>query len=99
MSIVQTDTSRAVRFPLGHVVATPGALGLVRAHGLDVVGLLQRHRSGDWGDVCAEDADANERALDAGTRLLSAYDTPGGRLWILTEADQSSTRVLLPSEY
>lgn len=41
----------------------------------------------------------NERALREGARLLSAYDTPAGRSWIVTEADRSSTCVLLPSEY
>ncbi len=34
-----------------------------------------------------------------GARLFSAYDTPEGRLWIITEADRSSTCVLLPEEY
>ena len=105
MPIVQTDPPCAVRLSLGHVVATPGALGLVRAHGLDVVGLLHRHRSGDWGAVSRHDAQANDHAVSGdgtspgGTRVLSAYETVGGRLWILTEADRSATTVLRPSEY
>lgn len=40
-----------------------------------------------------------ERALKTGERLFSAYDTPAGRVWIITEWDRSSTCVLLPSEY
>ena len=99
MPTVQTDRSRAVRLPLGHVVATPGALDLVRAHGLDVVGLLHRHRAGDWGAVSRHDARANDHAVAHGARVLSAYETAGGRLWILTEADRSATTVLLPSDY
>ena len=91
--------TRSIRLPLGHVVATPGALEVVRDHGLDVVGLLHRHRSGDWGTVSDPDARANDLALQNGTRVLSAYDTSGGRLWIITEADRSATTVLLPSEY
>ena len=89
------------RVPLGHVVATPGALEVVRDHGVDLLGLLRRHASGDGGDVCAADAQANDLAADpaCAARLLSAYDTAGGRLWILTEADRSATTVLLPSEY
>ena len=91
--------TRPARFPLGHVVATPGALEAVRANGVDVLALVRRHASGDWGAVCAGDARANDYALEQGARVLSAYDTAGGRLWIITEADRSATTVLLPSEY
>lgn len=103
MSTTATKTerrhSRPVRLPLGHVVATPGALDVVRDHGLDVVGLLHRHRAGDWGCVSEHDAQANDHAVEGGTRVLSAYETAGGRLWIITESDRSATTVLLPSEY
>ena len=91
--------TRPVRLPLGHVVATPGALEVVRNHGLDIVGLLHRHRAGDWGAVSDQDARANDHAVTEGTRVLSAYETTGGRIWIITEADRSATTVLLPSEY
>ena len=89
------------RFALGLLVATPGALALPREHGVDVLSLLRRHRAGDWGAVGRDDALDNDLALDPGcpARLLSAYDTPGGRLWVITEADRSATTVLLPSEY
>ncbi len=88
-----------ISFPLGRIVATPGALALSEAHAVDLLPLLLRHRSGDWGDVCADDALANRNALHMGTRILSAYHTAGGRFWIITEADRSATTVLLPSEY
>jgi len=32
-------------------------------------------------------------------RILSAYNTPSGRLWVITEADRSVTTFLLPEEY
>ena len=95
----QKTPSRTIRLPLGHVVATPGALDVARSHGLDVVGLLHRHRDGDWGAVSDHDARANDHAVAHGARVLSAYETAGGRLWIITEADRSATTVLLPSEY
>ena len=99
MPILQIDTPRDIRLPLGHVVATPGALGVVRVHGLDVLALVHRHASGDWGDVSDHDARANDHSAQNGTRVLSAYETAGGRLWVITEADRSATTVLLPSEY
>lgn len=61
--------------------------------------LLERRALG-LRDVCPEDAQANERGLDDGDRLLSAYALPGGeRVWVLTECDRSVTTVLLPREY
>ena len=87
------------RFALGHLVATPAALDLCREHGLDPLAYVRRHVRGDWGAVCAEDAAANERAVSRDLRLLSVYDTPGGRLWVITEADRSATTVLRPSDY
>jgi hypothetical protein len=61
---------------------------------------MRRHACGDWGDVDAEDAEANAEALECGSRLLSAYQLESGeRLWIITEADRSSTTILLSGEY
>ena len=87
----------SARFALGRVVATPGALELVGPEG--VYGLLRRHAAGDWGDLDAHDRGENSRALKTGARIFSAYETPAGRVWVITEADRSSTCVLLPSEY
>lgn len=85
---------------VGLVVATPGALDAARVAGVRLQAYVARHEQGDWGDVCSEDALANENALRYGGRLLSAYRLPDGeRVWVLTEADRSSTTVLLPMEY
>jgi hypothetical protein len=65
--------------------------------------LLARHVFGDWGDLCTEDKESNERALAQGGRLLSSYEAGLGRdatkVWVITEADRSSTTFLLPEEY
>ncbi len=88
------------RFEPGVVVATPGAIELIAEFPEAAREAYQRHLSGDWGEVDAHDRKANEAALKHGTRLLSAYKLPGGRkIWIITEADRSSTCVLLPEEY
>jgi hypothetical protein len=56
--------------------------------------------SGDWGELSDEDVKENEFSLKEGLRLLSAYQTgKGQKIWIITEADRSSTTILLPSEY
>jgi hypothetical protein len=47
-----------------------------------------------------DEAVAHEGNPDLRTRVLSAYRTNrSDRIWIITEADRSSTCLLLPSEY
>ncbi len=61
---------------------------------------LQRHLAGDWGDLCKEDRLTNESALALGGRLLSVYKSAQDEpFWIITEADRSSTTILLPQDY
>lgn len=85
-------------FPMGRLLATPAAIAAI--NGDELVNALDRHLSGDWGDVCAEDRSQNDRALKNGARLLSVYHTAAKvKFWIITEADRSATTVLLPSDY
>lgn len=88
-------------FQLGQVVATPGALRAMEENNIDSLGLLQRHVNGDWGCVPEEDARENQHSIEKGYRILSSYklNARGDKLWIITEADRSSTCMLLPEEY
>ena len=88
------------RFPLGQVVATPGALAALQAAGQTLLAFPHRHQTGDWGDVPPEDAQENELSVAQGFRILSAYTlTTGVKIWLITEADRSASTFLLPSEY
>jgi hypothetical protein len=101
------STNTAVRFPLGQVVATPGALQALADADRTALPYLSRHISGDWGEcLCDEDKKLNDEAVDNGARILSAYLLPNEeKIWIITEAtndDQGSrpaTTILLPDEY
>ena len=87
-------------FPLGQVVATPGALHVLEQKHVDARALLGRHQAGDWGDVPAEDRRENELSVSQGFRILSSYPLADDeRVWIITEADRSVTTILLPDEY
>ena len=86
-------------FPLGRVVATPGALQLLQETGEDPRLLLARHRSGDWGDLDNYDHKENELALKHGWRIVSSYSLGEKCIWIITEADRTYTTILLPEEY
>jgi len=88
-----------MKFDLGHIYFTQVANSLIAENAINVLQLLSRHMRGDWGDCCDEDKATNDSAVDEGSRVFSAYDTMAGRLWIITEADRSSTTVLTPAEY
>lgn len=83
------------KFPLGRLLATPGAIAL----GINFAPYINRHVRGDWGDVDAEDWERNDASIEEGSRIVSAYQTAAGRIWIITEADRAVTTVLLPCEY
>jgi hypothetical protein len=89
-----------LKFGIGTLVATPGALAALTEAGQSPMHFVSRHVVGDWGDCCTEDRQANENALRDGARLFSVYKTANGvKIWVITEADRSSTCVLLPEEY
>lgn len=89
---------RPVAFALGQLLMTPGVQACVPPS--EMAQALRRHARGDWGDLDAEDRRSNDEALKSGGRLLSSYKTRSGtKFWIITEADRSSTTVLLPAEY
>ena len=87
-------------FHLGDVVATPQSICLLSQSGMSLLDLLQRHATGDWGDLCTDDINANNDVLQYGDRLLSSYVlSESSKVWVITEYDRSVTTVLLPSEY
>jgi len=65
--------SPAPLFPLGQLVATPGALHLLALVGISPHTLLQRHVCGDWGELDDTDRSENELALIHGLRIFSSY--------------------------
>ena len=89
-------------FELGMIVHTPGFEGVAGDDLLGVMsGLIKRHRSGDWGDLCDEDKEMNDHAVVPGNnqRVLSRYDVNGDAGYVITEWDRSVTTLLLRSEY
>lgn len=89
------------RLSLGRVVATPRALLALAEASVDPLALLHRHAAGDWGEIPACDAKENGRSLKHGWRVLSSYPLKedNRKVWIITEADRTSTCLLLPEEY
>jgi hypothetical protein len=94
------------KFSLGSVVATPGALAELEKSGQTPMDFIYRHSHGDWGEeLCDEDRQLNDQALEDGSRILSAYRTAKNiKIWVISEAvddngERAATTILLPSEY
>lgn len=88
-------------FTLGRVYITPGAQATLVAVGIDPLMLLNRHAGGDWSELDEHDRLLNQLAVQSGEdRVFSVYTVAGAvTLWVITEADRSSTTLLLPREY
>src|SRR5499426_3260258 len=96
-----TEMNRLLRrFPLGRIVATPDVLRALEQAYQSPFEFLERHQTGDWGDLCEDDKRENEFSVHNGFRILSAYRTRNDvKIWVITEADRSVTTLLLPHEY
>ncbi|HEY1049704.1 MAG TPA: hypothetical protein VGE39_08115 [Prosthecobacter sp.] len=103
-----------VLFDPGAVVATPSAISVLREAGVEAASILDRHVSGDFGDVgkievgssgaasseYLEVFDSNCSAvLSRGENILSVYRLPDNKVvCVKTLADRSNTVVFLPEE-
>ncbi len=100
-----TSQVSKMKFPLGQIVATPGAIEALEQSGESLSKFLALHVRGDWGDLSDDDKRLNDEALNDGSRILSAYHTSKGtKIWIITEAtddegNRPATTILLPDEY
>ena len=92
-------------FSLGRITMTTNLQGQLQETNPEgweeeLKGLMDRHVSGDWGDMDEEDKRENQNSLERGFRIFSAYNTSKDiRIWIITEADRSITTCLLPEDY
>ena len=87
----------ATLFPLGPIHVTANALRRLSPQAISEG--LSRHASGDWGNVCPEDAEINIESADSGNQILSAYGEGHKKFWIITGPGGSGTAVLLPEDY
>lgn len=95
-----TKQQREVLFELGNIYLTEGAKEVLKESNQHPIIFLAKHQHGDWGDVCKTDAKENDLSVKEGFRILSSYKTSlDERIWIITEADRSSTTLLLPEDY
>jgi hypothetical protein len=96
----QTSTQRQPLFALGKVVALLAAFNTINELRISASELIFRHATGDWADLCERDQEANVISIHSGARVFSSYFLDAkAKIWIITEADRSSTTIMLPHEY
>jgi hypothetical protein len=89
-----------VRFPLGRVFLTPGAIEVLAEAGQLAQDFISRHARLEQGELSDEDHRENLFSVNRPLRIFSAFKTARGvKIWVITEADRSATTALLPSEY
>lgn len=95
-------------FNLGKVVCTAtlnNAMSENKQFASEVRSALQRYVVKDWGDLCEEDKQTNEDALQYPDDLyiLAVYKTCKGKIYIITnriseEAGDNATTICFPDE-
>lgn len=94
------DTEHGVRFNAGRPRVTAAAAAALELAKVPDILLLARHIHGDWGDQGEPDNLQNELAVLLGLRIQSRYVLPTGSvIWVLTEADRSTTTILLQDNH
>lgn len=91
----------------GQIYATAGVAAAMEEDETfrrEIAGAFARYGRKDWGDLCREDCELNDESLRDGSRILAAYQTSRGKIWIITEAigedgHRAATTFLFPDEY
>ena len=66
----------------------------------EIMSVLRRYTSTDWGDLPLGDKQLNDSAVNTGKdRILAAYHTTKGKVYISTEWDRSYTCIMFADEY
>lgn len=87
-------------FELGEVVATKAVLDAILNNNMSVIGILNRHIVGDWGDIGQHDKIINDRACETGESIHSIYNLRDtNKVWVVTNSSRTNTTILLQGEY
>ena len=93
-------TPSAVRFSLGRLFLTPGAINALEEAGQSPQEFISRHARLEQGELSNEDHRENLFSVNKSLRIFSDFKTAKGvKLWVISESDRSATTILLPSEY
>lgn len=86
-------------FSLGQIVVTRNCLNYAQEHGVNLTELVERHVSGDGGNLCKADQQLNDLAIKTDGRVFSSYTINKTKFYVITEWDRSYTTVMLTEDY
>jgi hypothetical protein len=84
---------------LGDLVVTQLASSLLQNTHRKVGEFLDRHCSGDWGDLSEQDKNTNNLNLMVGNSVLSMYLVGGEQLFVLTNSKENQTIVFRKGDF
>ena len=87
------------KFQLGQVLITKQLHDFVMKNDIPILKYLRRHSSCDWGDLDDEDWRQNNDAIDNNYPIISVYNVNNKKIFIVTEADKSTTTMCFADEY
>jgi hypothetical protein len=79
------------------ILATPGVTDILSES--QIADLAVSHMGGNFGELPLEDRELNKKSFQGGGGYMSIFHIEEAEIWVITEADGSTTTVLLPSEY
>ena len=86
------------KLQLGRIVATRALVELIPME--EVFKALDRHATGDWGNLPLADFKVNQKSITNNGRVMSRYLYRDELcFWVITEGDRSLTSVVLESDY
>ena len=85
-------------FSIGKLVMTRGVADIEFSLN-ELLNLLHRHVTGDFGEINEEDRKENLLSIREGFRVMSAYTINDTKLWVISEKDRSVTTILLPAYF
>lgn len=92
-----------MKFKLGQTVMTRGINDTIAESSdfaKEITTAFERYINCDWGEMCQEDLEMNNAAVENGNdRILAAYETSQGKIYIITEWGRSATTILFANEY
>lgn len=90
------------KIDLGKVYMTVGITEAIKNKQFelnDVLNVIKRHESGDWGIISKDDKKLNDLSVKEGGRVVSSYIINNLKIYVITEANREYTTVLFPDEY
>ena len=91
-----------MKFEIGQVYRTRGIDYLIDEHpdyANELIKCFEKYLTMDFGVLCEEDVKANLDAIKYNERILGSYISTYAKVFIITEADRSTTTILLAEEY